>query len=93
MNAALARPRIGLLAGGGRFPFVVAEAARRQGAEVVCVALRDHADPEIEAAVDRIYWMGLGKLGRMIRVSTRRRHPRDDGRQGAQGQPVRAVQD
>ena len=65
MSATLARPRIGLLAGGGRFPFVVAEAARRQGAEVVCVALRDHADPEIKQAVDRIYWMGLGKLGRM----------------------------
>jgi UDP-2,3-diacylglucosamine hydrolase len=71
MNAALARPRIGLLAGGGRFPFVVAEAARRQGAEVVCVALRDHADPEIEQAVDRIHWMGLGKLGRMIRTFQR----------------------
>jgi UDP-2,3-diacylglucosamine hydrolase len=71
MNAVLARPRIGLLAGGGRFPFVVAEAARRQGAEVVCVALRDHADPEIETAVDRIYWMGLGKLGRMIRAFQR----------------------
>jgi len=68
MSATLARPRIGLLAGGGRFPFVVAEAARRQGAEVVCVALRDHADPEIKQAVDRIYWMGLGKLGRMIRT-------------------------
>jgi DUF1009 family protein len=71
MNATLARPRIGLLAGGGRFPFVVAEAARRQGAEVVCVALRDHADPEIEQAVDRVYWTGLGKLGRMIRAFQR----------------------
>jgi DUF1009 family protein len=66
MSVAFAKPRIGLLAGGGRFPFLVAEAARRQGAEVVCVAIRDHADKEIEAAVDRMHWAGIGKMGRII---------------------------
>jgi UDP-2,3-diacylglucosamine hydrolase len=71
MNASLSKPRLGLLAGGGRFPFVVAEAARRQGAEVVCVAIQDHADKEIEGAVDRVYWAGLAKMGRVMSVFRR----------------------
>lgn len=60
--------RVGLLAGGGRFPFYFAESARRLNIEVVCVAILDHADPNLANVVDRIHWTGLGKLGRMIRL-------------------------
>lgn len=59
--------RVGLLAGGGRFPFYFAEAARKRGIEVVCVGIRDHADADLKDAVDRFYWTGIGKLGFTIR--------------------------
>lgn len=59
-------PKIGLLAGDGNFPFRVAEAARAQGHEVVCVGIRDHARPELAKAVDKFYWSGIASLGRMI---------------------------
>lgn len=63
--------RVGLLAGGGRFPFYFAESARREGIEVVCVAIRDHAQEELRDAVDRFYWSGIAKLGRIIRLFQR----------------------
>lgn len=57
---------LGLIAGNGRFPFLVAEAARRSGRKVVAVAIREEADPELAAAVDEIHWLGLGQLGACI---------------------------
>ena len=66
-----ARPRfgrrVGLLAGGGRFPVYFAEAARRQRIEVVCVAVRGHADAALQAVVDRFHWTGLFRIGQTIR--------------------------
>jgi DUF1009 family protein len=59
---------LGLIAGNGRFPFLVAEAARRSGRRVVTVAIREEAAPELEAAVDEFHWVGLGQLGRCIEV-------------------------
>jgi hypothetical protein len=63
--------RVGLLAGGGRFPVYFAESARRLGIEVVCVAIRDHADGRLYSAVDRLYWRGLARLGAIIRCFKR----------------------
>jgi DUF1009 family protein len=57
---------LGLIAGNGRFPFLVAEGARRAGRRVVAVAIREEADPGIEAAVDETHWVGLGQLGKCI---------------------------
>lgn len=57
---------LGLIAGNGRFPFLVARAARRRGRRVVGVAIREEAAPEIEADVDECHWVGLGQLGRCI---------------------------
>jgi DUF1009 family protein len=62
---------IGLLAGWGRFPMLFAEKARRLGQPVVCVAIRDHADPALADQVDVLYWTGLTRLGRMIRCFKR----------------------
>lgn len=57
---------LGLIAGNGRFPFLVAQAARRSGRRVVAVAIREEASPEIERDVDTVTWVGLGQLGRCI---------------------------
>jgi hypothetical protein len=57
---------LGLIAGNGRFPFLVADAARRSGRRVVAVAIREETDPELSGSVDEIHWVGLGQLGRCI---------------------------
>ena len=57
---------LGLIAGNGRFPFLVAQAARKGGRRVVAVAIREEASPEIERDVDSLTWVGLGQLGRCI---------------------------
>jgi DUF1009 family protein len=58
---------VGLLAGSGRFPVFFAEKARRLGLSVVCVGIRHEATPELAQLVDRFYWAGIGRLGRMIK--------------------------
>ena len=58
---------IGLLAGSGRFPMLFAESARRLGRPVVCLGICDEAPPELIPLVDRFHWVGILKLGRMIR--------------------------
>jgi UDP-2,3-diacylglucosamine hydrolase len=57
---------LGLIAGNGRFPFLVAAGARRAGRRVVAVAIREEAFPELENEVDEFHWVGLGQLGRCI---------------------------
>lgn len=57
---------LGLIAGNGRFPFLVAEAARRAGRPVVAVAIKEEASPDLAGSVDAIHWVGLGQLGRCI---------------------------
>jgi len=59
---------VGLIAGNGRFPFLAAAGARRAGRRVLAVAIREEADPALEAAVDELQWVGLGQLGRCIDV-------------------------
>lgn len=58
---------IGLLAGSGRFPVYFAEKARALGLPVVCVGIRHEASPELAGLVERFYWSGVARLGRMIR--------------------------
>ncbi len=57
---------LGLIAGNGRFPFLVAQAARRAGRPVVAVAIREETFPELEKEVDQMVWVSLGQLGRCI---------------------------
>jgi UDP-2,3-diacylglucosamine hydrolase len=59
--------RYGLIAGNGRFPFLVIEGARRAGASVSVAAIREETEPEIEHLADRLSWVGIGQLGKMIR--------------------------
>ena len=59
--------RYGLIAGNGRFPFMVVEGARRAGAALSVAAIREETDPELEREVERLTWVGIGQLGKMIR--------------------------
>ena len=58
---------LGLIAGQGRFPFLVADGARQAGRHVVCVGLRGQADPALKQHVDKFYWAGIARPGRWIR--------------------------
>jgi len=62
---------LGLIAGQGRLPFMVAAGAKAAGRSVVVVALRGFADPELRALADRWHWSGLLRLGRWIRLLRR----------------------
>lgn len=57
----------GLIAGNGKFPFMVVEGARQSGARLVVAAIREETDPSIEELAERVEWVGIGQLGRMIR--------------------------
>jgi UDP-2,3-diacylglucosamine hydrolase len=59
-------PRVGLIAGNGRFPLIFARTARAQGVEVVAVAHEGETLPELAGDVDAITWIKVGELGRMI---------------------------
>jgi DUF1009 family protein len=58
----------GLIAGNGRFPFLVLEAARRQGIEMVVLAIREETFPEIEQVARRVHWVSLGELSRALEL-------------------------
>jgi UDP-2,3-diacylglucosamine hydrolase len=62
---------VGLVAGWGRYPIVVAQALRRQGHRIYCVALKDHADPALVEFCDDVQWTELAKIGRAIRYLKR----------------------
>ena len=66
---------IGLLAGSGRFPILFADAARQQGLPVACVGIRYEASEELRSLCDSFQWVGVAKLGRMIRAFKRMRGP------------------
>ena len=70
-----ARPRlparIGLIAGWGRYPLVVARALADRGVEVYCLGVRDHADPELGRICRDYQWIGLGQIGKVIRYFRR----------------------
>ena len=62
---------LGLIAGNGRFPFLILDAARAQGISVVVAAIREETDAEIDhrAASDSgiiVHWLSLGELSRLI---------------------------
>jgi DUF1009 family protein len=59
--------RYGLIAGNGKFPFLVAEGARRAGVSLAVAAIYEETDPELENVSERFTWVGIGQLGKMIR--------------------------
>ena len=63
---------IGLIAGGGQFPLMVAESARKQGFGVMAVAHRGETEPSLSNKVDEIVWINLGQLGKLIKALKRK---------------------
>jgi len=59
---------IGLIAGGGQFPLLIAEAAQKEGIRVIAVAHHDETDPKLSEQVDDIVWVKLGQLGQLIKA-------------------------
>jgi len=65
--------KIGLIAGNGRFPFLVLDAARSLGYDVTIIALKEEASTEIEDAAARapkatVHWISIGQLGAFLKI-------------------------
>jgi len=56
----------GLIAGNGRFPFLVLEGARSQGIDMAVIAIKEEADPELSKQTQRLHWVSLGELSKTI---------------------------
>lgn len=67
LTAAGSKRPIGLVAGWGRFPVLVAQSLVRRGIPVVAIAIPDHADPHLEYLCDHVRWSGVGRMGTHLR--------------------------
>ena len=67
-NAGQSTAGWGLIAGNGRFPFLVLEGARSQGIEMAVIALKEEASPELEKIAKRLHWVSLGELSKAIEL-------------------------
>jgi DUF1009 family protein len=65
------KQKLGLIAGNGRFPFLVLEAARAEGFEVIVAAIKEEAFPEIESHGSTVHWLSLGELSKLIETFKR----------------------
>ena len=64
--------RLGLIAGNGKFPFLVLDAARAQGLDVVVAAIKEETFPEIESrGAAAVHWLSLGELSKLIETFKR----------------------
>ncbi len=59
--------KYGLIAGNGRFPFLVLEGAQRRDVAVIVAAIKEETAPEIDQRAARVEWIGVGQLGKLIR--------------------------
>ncbi len=66
MTQEVVKKKIGIIAGGGQFPLLFVEAARRAGRQVVVIAHKGETDERVAGAADEVYWVKLGQLGRVI---------------------------
>ncbi len=61
--------KLGLIAGNGKFPFLILDAARAQGLEVVVAAIKEETFPEIESrGAASVHWLSLGELSKLIEM-------------------------
>jgi DUF1009 family protein len=66
--ASVSSVRWGLIAGNGRFPFLVLDAARSQGIDMAVIAIREEASPELEKVAPTVHWVSLGELSRALEL-------------------------
>lgn len=67
-NSVFSKGNLGLIAGWGEFPALVAQVAKAQGYRVVAVAFPEETEPRMESLVDEIHWVALGQLGKIMKV-------------------------
>jgi DUF1009 family protein len=72
----LGQEKLGLIAGNGRFPFLLLDAARARGVDVVVAAIKEETDPVIDERAEadsgiRVHWLSLGELSRLIETFQR----------------------
>lgn len=60
--------KLGIIAGNGKFPLILAGNAARAGVEVVAVALSEETDPEIERIAKSVHWLSITQLGKLIKT-------------------------
>lgn len=66
------KEKLGLIAGNGKFPFLVLEAARAQGYDVIVAAIKEETFPEIEShGAAAVHWLSLGELSKLIETFQR----------------------
>lgn len=58
--------RIGLIAGNGKLPLLFAQEAKKRGVEVIAVAVREETEKNLENLVDKIFWVRVGELKKLI---------------------------
>ena len=63
--------RYGLIAGNGRFPLLALETARREGHEIVVVAIENEAAPDLEQYASAFHWINIGQLAKLIAIFQR----------------------
>lgn len=62
------KEKMGLIAGNGQFPFKVLQSAQQQGIQFVVAAIKGETFPEIDSLGYPVHWLGLGELGKLIRL-------------------------
>lgn len=60
--------RIGLIAGNGRFPILLAQQARKKGIEVIAIGINEETEKALGQCVDKIYWLGAGELEKLFQI-------------------------
>ena len=70
--AAAAKDRYAMIAGNGRFPFLVLDAARDRGIEPLVIAIKEEAFPELGQNAREIEWLSLGEVARLLELLTER---------------------
>src|SRR3954469_20860241 len=66
-----AKQKLGIIAGNGRFPLLVLDAARAQRYEVVVAAIKEETSPEIESRGATVHWLSLEELSKLIETFQR----------------------
>ncbi|MCF6148988.1 MAG: LpxI family protein [Candidatus Kuenenia sp.] len=60
--------KLGLIAGNGRFPILFAKGAQNNNVPVIAVAIEGETSPEVEQYVEKLYWIGVAQIGKLIKI-------------------------
>ncbi len=60
--------KLGLIAGNGRFPILFAKGAKENNVPVIAVAIEGETSPEIGQHVEKLYWIGVAQIGKLIKI-------------------------